>query len=190
MKDSWRLVVEGVLREGDIYSKFKVNAVPNVSHCSNLGDVGDDTYNSTWTDHFVNKSWAPAYKYDLTSHRHYCLILDDIGQPLNSFKYSWDMVRAVYVALLGKCFLNWVGVDLYESFTPVAHESAYKCRILHHDISPRNVLITFNSNFNGGLLIDWDLCKDLNSQVGRPRRAMCTVRIEYLSIHGALMNWT
>jgi serine/threonine protein kinase len=191
MKDSWRLVIDRVPKEGDIYSKFKANAVPNVPHCSNSGDIGNKTYHSTRTGEFIDKDWAPNYMYDFTSHRHYRLILDDIGQPLDNFKCSQDMVRAVYAALIGKFFLGILGkVEVYlsELCTPVAHESAYRLGILHHDISPGNILITSDKNFNGGLLIDWDLCKDMDSQVNRPCRAARTVRVKYLSICQVLMN--
>jgi hypothetical protein len=115
MKDSWRLVIEGVPKEGDIYSKFKANAVPNVPHCLNSGDIGDNTYHSMRTDHFVNANWAPNYAYDLTPHRHYRLILDDIGQPLDSFKCSRDMVHAVCATLIGKFFLSRVEVLIISS---------------------------------------------------------------------------
>lgn len=188
MKDSWRLAIDGMLKEGDVYSKFKANAVPNVPRCSNSGDIGDDTYHSTQTDQIERTNWAPNYAYDLTPHRHYRLILDDIGQPLDSFKCSRDMVRAVCAALIGKFFLSRVEVYLTELYTPVAHESAYKCGILHRDISPGNILITSDNNFDGGLLIDWDLCKDLNSQVSGPRRAARTVRMKFLLIRWVLMN--
>ena len=177
MKDSWRLVIEGVPKEGDVYSKFKANGVPNVPHCSNSGDIGDDTYHSMQTDRFLNANWAPNYAYDLTPHRHYRLILDDIGQPLDSFNCSRDMVRAVCAALIGQFFLSTVEVYLTDLHTPVAHKSTYKCGILHCDISPGNILITPGNNFDGGLLIDWDLCKDMNSQVGGPRHAAHTVSI-------------
>ncbi|KAI9429590.1 hypothetical protein H4582DRAFT_1778147, partial [Lactarius indigo] len=41
-----------------------------------------------------------------------------------------------------------------------AHRDAYnKCRILHRDISPNSILLTECSNFKGGMLINWDLCK-------------------------------
>ena len=178
MKDSWRLLIEGVPKEGDVYSRFKANSVPNVPHCSNSGDIGDDAYHLTRTDHFVHQDWNPRYAYDLTPHRHYCLILDDIGQPLDSFKCSRDMVRAVCAALIGKFFLDRVDVYLSESCSPIAHKSAYNCGILHCDISPGNVLITSDNNFDGGLLIDWDLCKNINSRLDRPRRAARTVRIK------------
>jgi hypothetical protein len=71
-----------------------------------------------------------------------------------------------------------VGIYLSESCTPVAHESAYKCGILHCDISPANILITSDNKFNGGFLIDWNLCIDMNSQVDGPRHAARTVSIK------------
>jgi serine/threonine protein kinase len=77
-----------------------------------------------------------------------------------------------------------VDVYLSESCTPVAHESAYKCGILHRDISPGNILITSDNKFDGGLLIDWDLCKDMNSQVDGPRRAACIVSIKICHMLG------
>ena len=100
------------------------------------------------------------------------------------------MVCAVYTTLIGEFFLSEVEVYLSESYTPIAHESAYKCGILYHDISPRNILIMSDSNFKGGLLIDWDLSKDMNSQMDRPRHTVHTVSIKFLSIRRALMNWT
>jgi serine/threonine protein kinase len=41
----------------------------------------------------------------------------------------------------------------------VAHKGAYLQGILHRDISLNNILITENPSFEGGMLIDWDLCK-------------------------------
>jgi hypothetical protein len=80
MKDSWRLVLEGVPKEGDVYSRFKADKVRNVPRCSNSGDIGDNIYHLMRTDRSVKASWAPNYAYDLTAHRHYRLILDDIGR--------------------------------------------------------------------------------------------------------------
>jgi hypothetical protein len=142
MKDSWRPLLEGILKEGDVYLIFQTNKVPNVPYCSSSGDIGDETYHLTQTE------------YDLTPHRHYRLILDDIGQPLDKFKHSHDMVRAVHAALIGKFFFGRVEVYLSDSCTLVAHQATFKCGILHHDISPGNILITSDTRFHGGLLID------------------------------------
>lgn len=74
--------------------------------------------------------------------------------------------------------------------TTIAHEVAYlRCGILHRDISPSNILIS-EGNDGGGLLIDWDLCKNVNSTEHKARRAARTVRTEPLLICTAvLMNW-
>ena len=110
-KDSWRLVINGVLKEGDVYSRFQARAVPNVPHCSNSGDIGDSEYHSARTGLFVHADWAISSRSNLTLHRHYRLILDDIGEPLHRFPCSFDMVRAVYAALRGKFFIR--GVEAY-----------------------------------------------------------------------------
>ena len=190
MKDFWRLDIEGVPKKGNIYSKFKTNKVPNVPCCLNLGDVGNPAFHSTQTNHYTTKPWAPNFKYRLTLQCHYHLILDDIGQPLDSFKCSQDMMHAIHATLAGKVFLDRVEVCLSESFTPIAYKFAYDYGILHCDISPGNILITSDDNFAGGLLIDWDLCKDINSQVGGQRCALRTVRIKCPSMHCMLTNWT
>jgi hypothetical protein len=64
MKDSWRPLLEGILKEGDIYLIFQTNKVPNVPYCSSLGDIGDETYHLMQTDlSSVKASWAPDYMY-------------------------------------------------------------------------------------------------------------------------------
>lgn len=185
LKDSWRLLLEGVPKEGDVYSRFEANSVPNVPRCSNSGDIGDDEYHSTQTNLLVNANWAFSCTPDVTPHRHYRLILDDIGQPLESFERSSDMVQAIYAALIGVFFVR--GVETYLIMYSLAHQSAYKCGILHRDLSPGNILITSDAKFSGGLLIDWDLCKDVTTQSERPHRTTRTVRSKYLSLRWVLI---
>jgi hypothetical protein len=41
------------------------------------------------------------------SHRHYRLVLDTIGQRLEKFKSSREMVKGLYASLLGKLAKCW-----------------------------------------------------------------------------------
>jgi len=88
------------------------------------------------------------------------------------------MVHTVHATLIGKFFFGRVEVYLSDSCTLVAHQATFKCGMLHCDISPGNILIASDTPFHGSLLIDWDLCKDMNSQVDGPRCAACTVSIK------------
>ncbi|KAN0114005.1 hypothetical protein V8E52_007154, partial [Russula decolorans] len=129
-------------REGDSYAILHKERVPNIAECLDSGDIGDGTYHSTQTHLFVDADWVTSPKpvVEFTPHRHYRIVLDTIGIPLEQFKCSRDMVRAIHASL-------------------IAHEAAYtRCGILHRDISPSNILIS--DNVDGGLLIDWDLCKN------------------------------
>ncbi|KAN0118276.1 Ribonuclease H-like domain containing protein [Russula decolorans] len=160
LKDSWRININDMPREGDSYAILHKERIPNIAECLDSGDIGDGTYHSTQTHLFVDADWVTSPKpvVEFTPHRHYRIVLDTIGIPLEQFKCSRDMVRAIRASL-------------------IAHEAAYtRCGILHRDISPSNILIS--DNVDGGLLIDWDLCKNVNSTEHKARRAAST-----------LMNW-
>jgi serine/threonine protein kinase len=60
----------------------------------------------------------------------------------------------------------------------LAYRHAYQANILHHDLSPENIIIDEKGN---GLLIDWDLSKPvaLNGEE-TPRCATRTVSNDYL----------
>jgi serine/threonine protein kinase len=192
LKDSWRINIIGVPKEGDTYAILRAHDVPHIALCSNSGDIGDDTYHSTQTHFFFDADWIPSKPAaEFTPHRHYRIVLDTIGTPLERFKCSQDMVRAIHVSLIGEFFGSWnVCFTLMDDVTTIAHKAAYQdCGILHRDISPSNILIS-EGNDGGGLLIDWDLCKIVNSTEHKARRAARTVRIERLLICTAvLMNW-
>ncbi|KAG6376717.1 hypothetical protein JVT61DRAFT_1735 [Boletus reticuloceps] len=137
LKDTWRVDVVGIEQEGDIYKLLPEKQVRNVPQCIAAR---------------------------LKSHRHYRLVLDDVGVKLMEFRSSRELVQAVSDAL-------------------DAHEDAVKkSLVLHWDISPGNIIIV-----NGrGMLIDWDLCKLISSKEdGGPQRSTCTGTWQFMS--GALV---
>jgi hypothetical protein len=182
LKDSWRININDMPREGDSYTILHKERVPNIAECLDSGDIGDGTYHSTQTHLFVDADWVTSPKpvVEFTPHRHYRIVLDTIGIPLEQFKCSRDMVRAIRASLIGEFFGSRnVCFTLMDDVTTIAHEAAYtRCGILHRDISPSNILIS--DNVDGGLLIDWDLCKNVNSTEHKARCAARTVRIEHL----------
>ena len=100
-KDSWRVVCDKVMREGEVYAILSAVKVPNIPHCSASGDIGDDLYHLTSTSRFAKASWAVKSTQELTPHQHHRLILDDIGKRLETFRCSKDMVSAIQAALTG-----------------------------------------------------------------------------------------
>ncbi|KAN0123635.1 Protein kinase-like domain containing protein, partial [Russula decolorans] len=163
LKDSWRININDMPREGDSYAILHKERVPNIAECLDSGDIGDGTYHSTQTHLFVDADWVTSPKpvVEFMPHRHYRIVLDTIGIPLEQFKCSRDMVRAIRASL-------------------IAHEAAYtRCGILHCDISPSNILIS--DNVDGGLLIDWDLCKNVNSTEHKARRAARTGTWQFMA---------
>jgi serine/threonine protein kinase len=179
-------------REGDSYAILHKIGVPNIAECLDSGDIGDVTYHSTQTHLFVDADWvtSPKPAAEFTPHRHYRIVLDTIGTPLERFKCSQDMVRAIRASLIGEFFGSRnICFTLMDDVTTIAHEAAYtRCGILHRDISPSNILIS--DNYDGGLLIDWDLCKNVNSTEHKAHCAARMVRIECLLVCTAvLMNW-
>lgn len=109
MKDSWQVLLDDIAPEGHIYDILNQKNVPNVPRCSRAGDVGDDAFHKSRTHDFVDicvgkcrpEPEAPISK-QFVAHRHYRLVLDNIGRELEDFKTSREMVKAVYASLVGK----------------------------------------------------------------------------------------
>lgn len=102
LKDTWWVDIPDILPEGVVYGILHNNGIPNVSHCSQAGDVGDNVYHATQTNQLADKSWKPNIEFHLTPHWHYRLVLNDIGENIDEFSKSKDMVTAVHAALIGK----------------------------------------------------------------------------------------
>ncbi|KAJ8468888.1 hypothetical protein ONZ51_g9357 [Trametes cubensis] len=119
-------------------------------------------------------------KCPLRRHRHYRIVVEEVGLPLEQFENGFHLVSVIH---------DCIG----------AHKHAAQAGILHRDISGGNILIypqvveDLRSPDRRivklrGLLTDWELSKDIKVK-GRPRHARQPERIgtwQYMSI--ALIN--
>jgi hypothetical protein len=172
LKDSWRILLDDIKPEGDIYRKLHQGQVPNIPSCLSDEDVGDDTHHRSRMHEVIDEYITRHPCWKLTLHRHYRIVLGTIGKRLENFKHTREFVNAMYAALKGKmttfsaaslCNCNLTHI--------IAHKAAYDVGVLHRDISPGNILIAdedgLDSNngsntIDGGMLIDWDLSKIVN----------------------------
>jgi hypothetical protein len=111
-KDSWWVSHPDVTPEGDIYFILQESNVPNVPGCVAHGDVGNETYHSTWTHKFVRFTNRPASK-TITHYRHYCLVLDTVGRELTSFTSSKELVSAIHASLIGKYINSYRRITVF-----------------------------------------------------------------------------
>ena len=86
--------------------------VPNVPGCLAHGDVGNETYHSTWTHKFVRLTNKPASK-TITHYRHYHLVLDTVGRELTSFTSSKELVSAIHALLIGKYINSYQQITVF-----------------------------------------------------------------------------
>lgn len=106
LKDSWRVLLDDVKPEGDIYQLLHREGVPNIPSCWSDGDVGDETYHRSQTDNVVDDEKfglrGQRERWKLTPHRHYRIVLCTVGRKLEDFSCSREFVQAMYAALEGK----------------------------------------------------------------------------------------
>ncbi|KAI5983045.1 hypothetical protein EDD15DRAFT_2376936 [Pisolithus albus] len=157
-KDSWQVNGPDMIPEGKIYAELNKNGIPHVPTCLASGDVRCWPEQEMQTKKYAGSPWACRQGLSITSHTHYWLILDVVGERLTNFTSSRELVQAIHDAL-------------------VAHKLAYALGLLHRDISTGNIII-----FRGrGYLIDWDLAKATN--VIKPRQVTCTGTWQFMSAH-------
>ena len=101
LKDSWRVLMEGIEPEGVIYRRFHENGVPNIPPCLSAGDIGDVTHHQTRTHDKVTDIQGPHSYWNLTPHRHYRIVLGVVGRKLEKFTSSREFVKAMHAALKG-----------------------------------------------------------------------------------------
>ncbi|RDB30106.1 hypothetical protein Hypma_013849 [Hypsizygus marmoreus] len=147
LKDTWRVDLPGMEKEGEIYKTLHEKGVPRISDIVCAGDVhavpssGADNHRTRTHWYGTTKWLTRAAKWKqiegLRPHSHYRIVLGTIGTDLTKFASSKILVTAARDALR-------------------ALVAAYRdANIMHRDISVGNIMIVDT----GGLLIDWDLAK-------------------------------
>ncbi|KAF9257400.1 hypothetical protein L218DRAFT_991041 [Marasmius fiardii PR-910] len=126
LKDTWRYSdMSEVEPEGKIYHRLQEAQVPHIPTILASGDA----LGAWQTTVYLAKK-----KPSIREHRHYFIVMKEVGSPLLSFQLEKGLIGAMRDAL-------------------EAHQKAYElAHVLHRDISIGNILI-FGQ---GGLLIDWE----------------------------------
>ncbi|PFH48096.1 hypothetical protein AMATHDRAFT_66251 [Amanita thiersii Skay4041] len=144
LKDTWRILSKSLKPEHEIYQKLYhpgVNRIPQIDAASDMLD------HSTKTHEVSNRPWVKMdsrKRQEFQIYIHYRIVFETVGYSLLSFRDVKEYVTAIRDAV-------------------EAHRDAYHlAKVLHGDISVDNILIDENGR---GLLIDWDLSKDLDLQL-------------------------
>lgn len=153
VKDTWRVDLSGIEREGETYELLHKAGVRNLAVCSAAGDISNHT---TVTHLFRNKPWACKTACELVPHHHYRLVMDTVGLSLTRFPSSSVMLSSVRDAVYCMHFLFVCSGQLL-ILVSLGHEDAIAAGVLHRDVSAGNILIVGER----GILIDWDLSKRL-----------------------------
>jgi hypothetical protein len=99
MKDTWRIDLRGMEKEGAIYECLHKAGVSNIAPFERGEDIRD---HHTRTHDFVSQPWARPIPRDLRPHQQYRLVLGVVGLDLTSFKSSRQLVNAMADALQGE----------------------------------------------------------------------------------------
>ncbi|KAL4065668.1 hypothetical protein V8B97DRAFT_2010329 [Scleroderma yunnanense] len=145
LKDTWRIDANDIDPEDVTYRKLHEKNVRNIATVEAFGDVGYSTVTQSLTD----EPWSKV-KEKITSYR---LVLKEVGLPLTHFLCTRDLVNTMRDAIIA------------------LSEALELAKILHRDISVGNIIIILDESgkFKQGLLIDWDLCKDITKSRARRR---------------------
>ncbi|KAI0309369.1 hypothetical protein OF83DRAFT_1273255, partial [Amylostereum chailletii] len=155
--------------EGEIYERLNKAKVPHLPDYLYGGDsISSQTSTresqTTETQNYAKAEWAYMTHdvYPLTHHR---TVFGKIGRPLNKFKSTQELCRALSHAV----FCHW--------------KAYIDADTLHRDVSASNIMIDDAGN---GMLIDWDLCWFTKDGL-EARRRWRTGTVQYMSV-AILMN--
>ncbi|KAI0663931.1 hypothetical protein C8Q70DRAFT_1049476 [Cubamyces menziesii] len=174
LKDAWRVAHTGIDQEGKILERLNSNddggPVPYVPTVRCHGDVEDQTTRSQEIWRLKNKDKSEQ-ECPLKTHRHYRLVVNEVGKPLTSFRNMKQLVGVIIVCIR-------------------AHGAAYnRKRLIHRDISAGNVLIHPVVVVRNGvireemkpLLADWELAKRVDAPEEGPRQPDRTGTWQFMS---------
>jgi hypothetical protein len=94
LKDYWRVGVDGMEKEGEIYALLESKGVPNIAP---FGKGNDVRHHTTLTHTLRNENWACWSKV-----MEYRMSLNVVARLLTSFKSSREFVSAIANAMMGK----------------------------------------------------------------------------------------
>ncbi|KAI0317021.1 hypothetical protein OF83DRAFT_193659, partial [Amylostereum chailletii] len=189
LKDTWRIAVPGMPREGDIYTRLQDNDVPHLPDYRYGGDVPVMCPLPSPAPHTIRPDPPPGPHGD---HCKSCspdpeVVAEWEIPPTDPFavqrtvtqdsaKCTWACETAHlaehvhYRIVLGKVgrklktfrFTKQFCQALFDAL--ICHTAAYKLGVLHRDLSAGNIMIDEDGR---GMLIDWDLCMEVLLQAAR-----------------------
>ncbi|KAI0754490.1 kinase-like domain-containing protein, partial [Daedaleopsis nitida] len=167
LKDCWRVERERIRQEGDVLKELNAAKVPNIPTLHRHGDVPGQRTQGKQT---FEKVYAEGHVCSLKTHRHYRMVVKEVGIPLWEFKNGKELVRVL--------------LDCVR-----AHARAYAAGVIHRDISVGNILIYPDPNTGKvtGMLADWELSKKVDSDSDEPRQPDRTGTWQFTSV-GVLNN--
>ncbi|KAI0368951.1 hypothetical protein BV20DRAFT_1021386 [Pilatotrama ljubarskyi] len=158
LKDAWRVVMDGIEKEGVVLEKLRKKEISYVPTLMCHGDiVGQETVSQA-----VWPKYHPGQECKLKRHQHYRLVVKEVGKPLDQFSRGLELVLALWCCI-------------------TAHAQAYQAGIIHRDISAGNLLLYKGSAGWVGLLNDWELSKELEQQMEEGRQPDRTGTWQFMS---------
>ncbi|KAI0333028.1 hypothetical protein GY45DRAFT_1368783 [Cubamyces sp. BRFM 1775] len=175
LKDAWRVAHTGIEQEGKILERLNSDddggPVPFVPTVRCHGDVEGQMTRSQEIWRLKNKGKSEE-ECPLKTHRHYRLVVNEVGKPLSKFRTMKELVGLITLSI-------------------GAHGQAYKRKgLIHRDISAGNVLIYPELVVNEEgvleevpkpLLADWELAECANSSEEAPRQPDRTGTWQFMS---------
>ncbi|OJT05480.1 hypothetical protein TRAPUB_3709 [Trametes pubescens] len=168
LKDCWRVVHPRSEQEGAILTYLNSKNVRYIPTMLCHGDVGEEMEmaRDVWKEVHRTEKDCP-----LKNHRHYRLVVKEVGKPLKMFKNGRQLVWVIVNAL-------------------ISHMDAYTlANTIHRDISVGNILIMPDSSPENkrfecyGLLTDWELSKRTDATDMEPRHPDRTGTWQFMSIN-------